>query len=140
MVPSMSSTVHRRKEKGSSSEVAGQGAGRSSQIKIKNNGDNSNNDITDAKKLTSALQQVRENALANGMSPEDFQKCAMSAAKQFKLHPLKTKGHQRSKFQCVILTFKVLWLIFLMLLTLAILSAAVKPVTFYMHKVLVVYR
>ena len=130
----MSSTVHHRKVKGtvlSSSEVVGE----SRPNRLKTKADHSTNGITDAKKLTSALQQVKDDALASGMSLKDFQNCAMSAAKGLKLHPLKAKRHRRSNVQRLILTFKVLWLIFLMLLAVAMLSAAVRPVMFYVHKV-----
>ena len=122
----MSSAV-RRKTKGTSTSGAGSGGGDYAQ-KV----DNSDNGITDAKKLTSALQQIKLDALASGMTSEEFQKCAVSAAKRLKLRPLDTKAHGRSR---LITTLKVLWLIFLMLLAIALLSAAVKPIMFYMHKV-----
>ena len=98
--------------------------------------DKSNNRVTDIKSLTFALEQARQDALSSGMSPEKFQKCAERAAKKLKVLPLENSGASRpSRCPRLKTTLKVLWLVFLGLLTLALLAAAVKPVMFYVHMV-----
>ena len=93
--------------------------------------------IDDAKKLTSALQQAKREALSSGLSPEEFRKCVITTSKRLKLHPLGQGGASggQTKYRCLKLTLKVLWVMFLMLLAVALMSAAVKPVMFYIHKV-----
>jgi hypothetical protein len=89
--------------------------------------------ITDSKKLASALNQTREKALSNGLTAQQFQKCVERASRRLKLGqspPAKSSRCGRG-----IIALKVIWLLFLMLLALAMMSAAVKPVMFFMHKV-----
>ena len=92
--------------------------------------------ITDSKKLVSVLNQAREKALSNGLTAQQFQKCAERASKQAKLRPSPPHPAARSS-RCgrLVIALKMIWLLFLMLLALAMLSAAIKPVMFYMHKV-----
>ena len=97
--------------------------------------DKSGETITDTKSLTTALQQVRGVALAGGMSREQFKECAIKASKQLKLRPLThDKGKRRSWCNCITI-LKILWLMILLLLAVAMVSAAFKPVMFFMHKV-----
>ena len=115
------------------------GKGRESKQKVHNKDKAGNHGgITDVHKLTSALQQAKEDALASGMSEEQFKECVLKASKQLKLHPLdddgKTNRGKRSCYSCVCV-FKVMWLMFLLLLAVALMSAAFKPVMFFMHKV-----
>ena len=125
----MSSTVHRRK--GLSSRTSTTHGGHDS-----NEGPTSKTGhaITDTKKLCLALSQVKKAALFNGLTSKQFEKCADRASKQMKLRP-QISLIKSSRCGCLIAGLKVMWLMFLMLLAIALMSAAIKPVMFYMHKV-----
>ena len=125
----MSSSVHQRRGGSSHASPIGSSSrgGASSNKKIE-----SSKTITNSKELSSALNQARETALSNGLTAQQFQKCTERASKQMKLRPAPSKS---SRCGCVVTALKAIWLIFLMMLALALMSAAVKPVMFYMHKV-----
>ena len=86
--------------------------------------------ITDKKTLSLALSRLKESALTNGMTAERFEKCAERVSKQMKLHP------PPSRCGRLIIVLKVMWLLFLLLLALALVSVAIKPVVFFIHKVI----
>ena len=129
---STKSTVRHRK---GAADVTNQG--RSSDARQGDNTGKSRSRVTDIKTLTSALQQARQGALSSGMSPEEFQNCAERASKRLKLLPLEKKSGVTRSFRCCRLktVLKVTWLVFLGLMTVALLAAAVKPVMFYVHMV-----
>ena len=113
------------------------GKGGENQQKGHEEGKAGNGGITDVKKLTTTLQQVKMEALASGMSDEQFKECVLKASKQLKLHPLdddRKMTRSKGSRNCVCV-LKVLWLMFLLLLAVALMSAAFKPVMFFMHKV-----
>lgn len=123
---SSKSTVHRRKgTTASATRYAGQ----------QSKGSKASNSVTDAKQLTSALQQAKNEAVANGISEEEFKQCVRAVSKQLKLQSPGPNGRGSSHCRWFKIIFKVVWMLFLMLLALGLMSAAFKPVMFYMHKV-----
>ena len=127
---SMSSNLHHRR---------GGGGGVSSHAASSRSASNSHgaskagHAITDSKKLALALNETREKALFIGLTAQQFQKCVERASKRLKVLP--SPPAKSSRCGRVIVALKVIWLLFLMLLALAMMSAAVKPVMFFMHKV-----
>lgn len=124
----MSSSLHHRRGGGVSSHAASSRSASNTHGTSK-----ADHAITDSKKLASALNETREKALSNGLTAQQFQKCVESASKRLKVRP--SPSAKSSRCGRVIIALKVIWLLFLMLLALAMMSAAVKPVMFFMHKV-----
>ena len=90
-------------------------------------------------KLHDDLEKVKQEALASGLTKEDFNTCLNAAAKRSKLK-LQPRGGRKKNVQrncCSRVTFclKAVWIGMLLVLAFALFTAAYKPLTFYMHKV-----
>ena len=91
--------------------------------------------ITSLSDLSTALSQAQRDAVADGLSEEEFAECLSTAAQQKLNINLRTSVQKPNRIvTCCCLCLKLLWLCVLVCTALVLLVAFCKPVSFYVQK------